>query len=196
MDWIGEEESYLVLDQDANDEGSLDSQDDGEEGVDVDAGEGAGNAVGQTGEVKAVPWHSNAVLHKERSLQKLEHGCWRSITVSRLFDILTRYIVLEWKAGVEAFLKCTPSHAPMPTEHPRPYTMGGMFHPIIRVILLSKGEGCKKYQSVVFLSSHLKLKCYCTQHHHHHLGWIDNEQEWEDEDELSKAAHDGNSAMA
>ena len=95
MDWIGEEESYLVLDQDANDEGSLDSQDDREEGVDVDAGEGAGDAVGQTGEVKAVPWQGNAVLHKERSLQELEHCGWRS----RLFDILLRYetgyVVLE-----------------------------------------------------------------------------------------------------
>ena len=64
MDWIGEEESYLVLDQDANDEGSLDGQDDREEGVDVDAGEGAADAVGQAGEVKVAPWQNNAVLHK------------------------------------------------------------------------------------------------------------------------------------
>ena len=96
MDWIGEEESYLVLDQDANDEGSLDSQDDREEGVDIDAGEGAGDAVGQTGDVETVPWQGNAVLQKERSLQNLEHGCWRSITDSRLIDILIRYVVLEW----------------------------------------------------------------------------------------------------
>ena len=75
MDWIGEEESYLVLDQDANDESSLDCQDQREEGVDVDAGEGAGDAVGQTGEIKAVPWHGNTVLCKRKSLQKLEHGC-------------------------------------------------------------------------------------------------------------------------
>ena len=46
MDWVREEESYLVLDQYANDEGSLDCQEKGEEGVDVDAGEGAGDAVG------------------------------------------------------------------------------------------------------------------------------------------------------
>ena len=64
MDWIGEEESYLVLDQDANDEGSLDSQDDREEGVDVDAGEGTGDAVGQAREVKVAPGQGNAVLHK------------------------------------------------------------------------------------------------------------------------------------
>ena len=64
MDWIGEEESYLVLDQDANDEGSLDGQDDREEGVDVDAGEGAGDAVGQAREVKVASWKDNAVLHK------------------------------------------------------------------------------------------------------------------------------------
>ena len=96
MDWIREEESNLVLDQDANDEGSLDSQDDREEGVDVDAGEGAGDAVGQTGDVETVPWQGNAVLQKERSLQNLEHGCCRSITDSRLIDILIRYVVLEW----------------------------------------------------------------------------------------------------
>ena len=96
MDWVREEESYLVLDQDANDEGSLDCQDEREEGVDVDAVEGAGDAVAQTGEVQAAPWEGNAVLHKERSLQKLEHGCWRSITNSRLIDILTNNVVLEW----------------------------------------------------------------------------------------------------
>ena len=79
MDWIGEEESYLVLDQDANDESSLDCQDQREEGVDVDAGEGAGDAVGQTGEIKAVPWHDNTVLRKEKSLQKLEHSCRREV---------------------------------------------------------------------------------------------------------------------
>ena len=64
MDWIGEEESYFVLNQDANDEGSLDGQDEREEGVDVDAGEGAGDAVGQAKEIKA-PWHGNAVLENK-----------------------------------------------------------------------------------------------------------------------------------
>ena len=64
MDWIGEEESYLVLDQDANDEGSLDGQDEREEGVDVDAGEGAGDAVGQAGEIKVASWKNNTFLHK------------------------------------------------------------------------------------------------------------------------------------
>ena len=64
MDWIGEEESNLVLDQDANDEGSLDGQDEREKGVDVDAGEGAADAVGQAREVKVASWKDNAVLHK------------------------------------------------------------------------------------------------------------------------------------
>ena len=53
MDWVREEESYIVFDQDTNDEGSLDSQDDREQGVDVDADLGAADAVGQTVEVKA-----------------------------------------------------------------------------------------------------------------------------------------------
>ena len=103
MDWVREEESYIVFDQDTNDEGSLDSQDDKEQGVDVDAGLGAADAVGQTGEVKAAPWQGNAVLHRERPLQKLECGCRRSITDSRLIDILTKLErdMLFWNGQLE-----------------------------------------------------------------------------------------------
>ena len=64
MYWVREEKSYLVFDQDANDESSLDRQDEREEGVDVDAGKGAGDAVGQAKEIKA-PWHGNAVLENK-----------------------------------------------------------------------------------------------------------------------------------
>ena len=64
MYWVREEKSYLVFDQDTNDESSLDRQDEREEGVDVDAGEGAGDAVGQAKEIKA-PWQGNAVLENK-----------------------------------------------------------------------------------------------------------------------------------
>ena len=52
MDGVREEEAYLVFDQDAHDEGGLDGKDEREEGVDVEAGQGAGDAVRQAGEIQ------------------------------------------------------------------------------------------------------------------------------------------------
>ena len=60
MYWVREEKSYLVFDQDANDESSLDRQDEREEGVDVEAGQGAGDAVRQARDVQ-VSWRFQAV---------------------------------------------------------------------------------------------------------------------------------------
>ena len=60
MYWVREEKSYLVFDQDANDESSLDRQDEREEGVDVEAGQGAGDAVRQAREIQ-VSWRFQAV---------------------------------------------------------------------------------------------------------------------------------------
>ena len=60
MDGVREEEAYLVFDQDAHDEGGLDGEDEREDGVDVEAGQGAGDAVRQAGEVQ-VSWRFQAV---------------------------------------------------------------------------------------------------------------------------------------
>ena len=119
MYWVREEKSYLVFDQDANDESSLDRQDEREEGVDVDAGEGAGDAVGQAKEIKA-PWQGNAVLENKWPLQKMEHGCWIFTRASRLKK---RCFDMKWPDGAEACVKCTSSHAPSPTVG-RPHTVG------------------------------------------------------------------------
>ena len=61
MDGVREEEAYLVFDQDAHDEGGLDGEDEREESEeDVEAGQGAGDAVRQARDVQ-VPWRRQAV---------------------------------------------------------------------------------------------------------------------------------------
>ena len=87
-----------------------------------------------------------------------EIGAWleevdNSLQVDWYLDkILTKYVVLE----VEAFLKCTPSHAPLPTGDPRPYTMGGRcFLQSFVSFFYLMDKGAKKSEIVEFC--HLTL---------------------------------------
>ena len=78
MDGVREKEAYLVFDQDAHDEGGLDGEDEREEGVDVEAGQGAGDAVRQARDVQ-VPWRRS----NKRSLHVFQHGCCWKVTDRR-----------------------------------------------------------------------------------------------------------------